>query len=244
MQSQRFVFYCNAEKTNLNSFPLLPIWNATFPLTTSPGQNENDPLPASIPDEILWVNPPAGGIYELDPLDIGLHSLDETCTPGVDGAETAQVKTRIRKILPNSKVVVEIEFSREVTGGKIQLYWKGIEMEGNFTFLKSRTVRFETVATGYVNRSPLYRVKVSGFKNQDQSEVPPAEWYFSSNFNGDKDHDFALQEHCSQQNGTNECKVQTSKRGNDQFQEYVQWADIRSFYSDIDLIKPNESYHG
>ncbi|TGK14501.1 hypothetical protein [Leptospira stimsonii] len=208
--------------------------------------NENKPPETPdliLPNEIVSVSPNIDSTYSLDFQDAGFVDFGGSCFYDGEGI-VGQPEPKLRRIVPTTKLVIEVKFLEKVTGGKISLRWLGAEVPGKLTYPDPKTARFESLDSAHTHKTLDYFVTASEFLTVGGNTVPPYNWNFHTNLSDPLDQDFKPTEACVLQNGNNQCTVQSRIKGSDGFQDFVKDEGAWFFYYHLGFRDDDFNYYG
>ncbi|XDD51585.1 hypothetical protein AB3N59_07585 [Leptospira sp. WS92.C1] len=200
----------------------------------------------TLPDSVQSVSPGNGSTFLLNWQDLGFKQFNATCDL-VDGENTTSSLVQIKRIIPTSKIVLELQFNEDVAGGNIQLFRKGVLVPGNFTRPDIRSARFESDQPGFSNFQFVYSGVASGFTKADGgAAIPSVTWQFYTDFNGEMQKDKELiTENCSPNgNGSNQCSVRIRQKLYDDVQSFVESEQPYTFWTDMYYYNPGGDLFG
>lgn len=189
----------------------------------------------TLPAPIQSVSPANGATFLLEWQDIGLKQFNPSCNLE-QGDTTTNAHTQIRRIRPNSTIVLELQFNEDVDGGNIQLFRKGVAVPGNFTRPSARSARFESNQTGFSSyKFPYSGVATEFVRTASGTPIDAVTWQFYTDFNGEmqKKKELIVENCITDENGNNQCSVEIKQRLNDDFQSTVESQQLSTFYTDI-----------
>ncbi|RHX86375.1 hypothetical protein [Leptospira stimsonii] len=233
-----FVHGCNPKGANgtdkdKNEFFLIGILASNPPETPKAREGNLKPIPEIpeivLPAEIASLSPKNASTYFLDWADLGLKSFDNSC--GVNGYNG---NVQIQRILPTTRLILEVKFTQNVNAGNIQVFRKGIQVPGNFTMSDAKTARFESDDPGDFASFFTYSATASNFaRASDGTEILPVTWQFHTNFSGTKGSASSITENCNMINGKNRCTVTAVQQMSDELQDVFKQDILDYFYSDL-----------
>ncbi len=192
-----------------------------------------------IPEGISSLIPANAATASIDWTDLGTKSFAASCNQFGDG------RTHIQRILPTTKLIVEVHFSEDVNGGNLEVTRQGISIPGNLTFPGARTARFESNDTADFSFRFPYSATASGFtRTGNATAISPVTWRFRSNFSGTAQANSTLTEICNPVNGKNQCTVTAVQKLTEEIQDLTRQNDLGYFFSDLFYFDSGGNQYG
>ncbi len=211
-----FTLNCNSQKTE-NGNELLAIGALMM------NSNNEDVL---LPAEIASISPANAATYSLDWNDLGTKAFNAgVYSNSHDPMNNGNVQ--IRRILPTTKLILEVQFTEDVSQGTISVTRRGNSVAGNFLLLNSRTARFESTEAADLADVFPYSATASGFtKVSDNVQIRSVTWQFRTNFSGSKSSETAIAETCTIVAGKNNCAITAVQRMPESLQDVAKANDL------------------
>ncbi|TGL93073.1 hypothetical protein EHQ76_18580 [Leptospira barantonii] len=232
-----FLSDCSPQKSKPDETNVLGLLGVVSNFFGRKGTSSQPAVP-EIPDIVLpigidSVTPANAATFSLDWTDLGTKTFNGACTYIGDNFGTGNI--RIQKILPSTKLVLEVRFSQNVNpNGTLELYKQGNSIPGTVSFPNARTVKFESQDPGEFGFLFPYSANASGFvRATDGVEIPSVQWKFRTNFSGAKNASSSLTEDCAVINDKNRCNVKAVQRFTEEIQSSAAQNDFAYFYSDL-----------
>ncbi|WP_125226100.1 hypothetical protein [Leptospira barantonii] len=244
-----FISDCNPQKSESNDETALGLIGVASNFFGRKGASSSQPPIPEIPDVVLpngivSVSPTNAATFSLDWTDLGTKSFNGACTYIGDNFGTGNI--RVQKILPTTKLVLEVRFSQDVNpNGTLEILKQGNSIPGTVSFPNARTAKFESQDPGEFSLLFPYSANASGFKRaSDGSEIPSVQWKFRANFSGTKSASSSLTENCAVVDNKNRCNVKAVQKFTEEIQSVAAQNDFAYFYSDLYYFDEGGNYYG